>query len=65
MHYQRNPTPVDNLYEIEFAVKDTGIGIPTDRLERLLKPFSQIDASMTRNYSNVRSGIYNVQLKVQ
>ncbi len=54
---KKNPTPVDNLYEIEFAVKDTGIGIPSDRLERLFKLFSQIDASMTRQYGSTGLGL--------
>ena len=39
-----------NIYQIEFGVKDTGIGIPSDRLDRLFKSFSQVDASTTRQY---------------
>ncbi|MEM5838749.1 ATP-binding protein, partial [Pediococcus acidilactici] len=37
-------------YEIQFAIKDTGIGIPTDRMDRLFKSFSQVDSSTTRQY---------------
>jgi len=32
-------------YLIEFAVKDTGIGIPAQRMDRLFQSFSQVDAS--------------------
>ena len=32
---------------IHFAVRDTGIGIPPDRLDRLFQSFSQVDASTT------------------
>jgi signal transduction histidine kinase len=35
-------------YELQFAVKDTGIGIPEDRVDRLFNSFSQVDASTTR-----------------
>ncbi len=44
-------------YEIQFAVKDTGIGIPSDRLDRLFKPFSQVDSSTTRNYGGTGLGL--------
>jgi PAS domain S-box-containing protein len=42
---------------IEMSVRDTGIGIPRDRLNRLFQSFSQVDASTTRKYGGTGLGL--------
>lgn len=42
---------------LEFAVKDTGIGIPRDRIDILFSSFSQVDDSTTRVYGGSGLGL--------
>ncbi len=44
-------------YRAHLAVADTGIGIPLEKRDRLFVPFSQVDASSTREYGGTGLGL--------
>jgi len=44
-------------YEIIFSVKDTGMGISTDHINKLFQSFTQVDASTTRKYGGTGLGL--------
>jgi PAS domain S-box-containing protein len=47
----------DGKIELLFSVRDTGIGIPSDRINKLFRPFSQVDSSSTRKYGGSGLGL--------
>lgn len=47
----------DRRVQLTFNVNDTGIGIPDEKLDRLFKPFSQIDNTTTRKYGGTGLGL--------
>ncbi|MGI0480650.1 ATP-binding protein [Geminocystis sp. CENA526] len=44
-------------YRILFGVKDTGIGISSENIDKLFKPFSQVDSSHNRKYGGTGLGL--------
>ena len=49
--------PADGKARIQFSVRDTGIGIDTNQLEKLFQPFTQADVTIARKYGGTGLGL--------
>jgi len=52
-----DPSSEDDLHVIRIEIRDTGIGIPEDRMDRLFEAFCQVDSSTTRKYGGTGLGL--------
>ncbi|STA63204.1 sensor histidine kinase/response regulator [Campylobacter ureolyticus] len=54
---RRLPSVSENETNIKFSVKDSGVGIAKDKLEKIFSAFSQADSTVTRQYGGTGLGL--------
>jgi signal transduction histidine kinase/CheY-like chemotaxis protein len=57
IHVINKGLDAEGIYTIEFAVKDTGLGIPENKFYKLFESFSQVDSSTTRKFGGTGLGL--------
>ncbi|HVJ42730.1 MAG TPA: ATP-binding protein [Dongiaceae bacterium] len=50
---------------LALTISDTGIGIPPSRLDKLFRPFSQVEDSLNRNHDGIGLGLANTRLIIE
>ena len=57
LHVQSKPLGADGQHEFHFSVRDTGMGIPPERMDRLFVEFSQTDAAIAGRFGGTGLGL--------
>ena len=45
------------MHQLHFSIKDTGIGVPKERMDQLFKPFSQVETTISRKRDGAGLGL--------
>jgi CheY-like chemotaxis protein/HPt (histidine-containing phosphotransfer) domain-containing protein len=57
VHVEQAGSPAPNRIAFRVSIRDTGVGIPPDRIDRLFQSFTQVDASTSRRFGGTGLGL--------